>query len=64
MAAIFTLLAINTAVFLASGTPSEALDSIAWLMLLVLFELETGYFGRWRQGRTTAAIRSLRMATM
>jgi peptidoglycan/LPS O-acetylase OafA/YrhL len=62
MAAIFTLLAINTAVFLVSGTPSEALDSIAWLTLLVLFELETGYFGRLRRGRPTSAIRALRMA--
>lgn len=62
MAAIFTLLAINTAVFLASGTPSEALDSIAWLTLLVLFELETGYFGRLRQGPPTSVIRVMRMA--
>lgn len=62
MAAIFTLLAINTAVFLASGTPSEALDSIAWLTLLVLFELETGYFGRLRQGHSNSAVRAMRMA--
>jgi hypothetical protein len=42
MAAIFTLLTFNTVVFLASGTLSEALDSVAWLTLLALFEVETG----------------------
>ena len=41
-AVIFALLAVNTAVFAFSGTPSEGLDSAAWLVLLVLFELETG----------------------
>ena len=61
-AAVFALLTLNTAVFLASGTPSEALDSIAWLTLLVLFELETGYFGRLRQGLPTSVIRAMRMA--
>ncbi len=61
-AAVFALLALNTAVFLASGTPSEALDSIAWLTLLVLFELETGYFGRLRQVLPTPVIRAMRTA--
>lgn len=41
-ALIFALLAVNTAVFAFSGTASEGLDSAAWLVLLVLFELETG----------------------
>jgi peptidoglycan/LPS O-acetylase OafA/YrhL len=61
-AALFALLSLNTAVFLASGTPSEALDSIAWLTLLVLFELETGYIGRLREGRSISAVRALRLA--
>jgi len=41
-AVIFALLAWNTAVFVYRGTFSEGLDSIAWLVLLALFELETG----------------------
>ena len=40
--ALFVLLAWNTGVFVYSGTFSEGLDSIAWLVLLALFELETG----------------------
>jgi hypothetical protein len=42
-AAVFVLLALNTGIFLRSGTFSEGLDSIAWLTLLALFELETGW---------------------
>lgn len=41
-AVIFALLAWNTAVFVHTGTASEGLDSVAWLVLLTLFELETG----------------------
>jgi hypothetical protein len=41
-AALIALLAWNTAIYLASGTASEALDSSAWLVLLLSFELETG----------------------
>jgi len=41
-AAIFALLAVNTAIFAFAGSASEGLDSVAWLILLVLFELETG----------------------
>jgi len=40
--ALFVLLAWNTGLFVYSGTFSEGLDSIAWLVLLALFELETG----------------------
>lgn len=62
--AIFALLTLNTAVFLASGTPSEALDSIAWLALLVLFELETGAIGRLRWRHAIPAIRAVRLAAV
>lgn len=41
-AVVFALLAWNTAIFVYRGTFSEGLDSIAWLVLLALFELETG----------------------
>ena len=38
-AAIFALLACNTAYWVVSGTVSEALDASAWLALLALFQL-------------------------
>lgn len=37
---MFALLVLNTSIYLASGTLSEGLDSIAWLILLALFQLE------------------------
>lgn len=42
-ATIFALLVWNTAVYVRTGTASEGLDSVAWLVLLALFELETGF---------------------
>ena len=39
-AAVFALLVLNTGTYLASGSFSEGLDSIAWLALLALFQLE------------------------
>lgn len=41
--AVFVLLIANTVVFIMQGTASEALDSAAWLILLLLFELETAH---------------------
>ena len=41
-ALVFALLAWNTVVYVYSGTLSEGIDSVAWLVLLALFELETG----------------------
>lgn len=40
--ALFALLVLNAVVYVGSGTFSEGLDSVAWLVLLALFELETG----------------------
>jgi hypothetical protein len=59
--AVFALLAVNTAIYVASGSLSEALDSIAWLTLLLLFELETGNFAFRHGHRATAALRALRL---
>jgi hypothetical protein len=59
---LFGLLASNTAVYALSGTPSEALDSVAWLTLLTAFELETGVGGRFAEGRVAAALRGIRLA--
>jgi hypothetical protein len=61
-AAIFVLLVCNSAVYAASGTLSEALDSAAWLTLLGTFELETGLGGRFAEGRMAAFLRVVRLA--
>ena len=42
-AAIFALLIVNACAFTFGGTVTEALDEVAWLALLALFELETAY---------------------
>ena len=58
-AALFALLACNTAIYLVTGEPGQALDSTAWLTLLALFELENRLQRdprRWL-GRTIRAIR-------
>jgi len=59
-AAVFALLAWNTAVYVHSGTLSEGVDSLAWLILLALFELETG--GGTGRRRGAAVIRGVRLA--
>jgi hypothetical protein len=40
-AALFSLLACNTVYFIVAGRVSEALESVAWYVLLTLFLLET-----------------------
>jgi hypothetical protein len=61
-AVVFVLLGWNTAVFIHSGTLSEALDAIAWLTLLVLFELETDFGERLRTRQAATAVRAARLA--
>jgi len=39
--ALFALLTGNTALYLFTGTRSEAFDSLSWLVILVSFELES-----------------------
>lgn len=53
-AAVFVLLVCNTAYYLFGGTWTKALDALAWLTLLALFELETGFDGRARPRDTLA----------
>jgi hypothetical protein len=60
-AVLFALLAANTATYLYSGSTSEALDSTAWLVLLVSFELETSSGKRWREGPGNAVLRGGRL---
>ena len=59
-AGLFALLAVNTAAYVARGTASEALDALAWLMLLVLYELETDFGWGARGGFAAGAVRGLR----
>jgi hypothetical protein len=61
-AAVFALLAGNSAVFVLAGTASEALDAAAWLVLLALFELETGFGERFGQRHVATVIRAVRLA--
>lgn len=59
-ALLFALLAWNTAVFVHSGTLSDGIDSVAWLALLALFELETG--GALALQQRATIIRGVRLA--
>ncbi|MGH8700651.1 MAG: hypothetical protein ACREVR_05680, partial [Burkholderiales bacterium] len=63
-AAVFALLVLNAGIYLVSGTRSEGLDSIAWLTLLALFELETGFGQRLRARPAIAAVHGLRFAAL
>jgi hypothetical protein len=53
-AALLLLLACNTAYYIIDGRFSEALESVAWYALLILFLLETT---RARQGASLLALR-------
>jgi len=59
---VIALLACNTAVYGVSGTLNEALDSAAWLALLASFEIQTGFSGRFSEGRAAAVLRGIRLA--
>jgi hypothetical protein len=64
-AAIFALLAANAIIYALAGTLSEALDTVAWFILLILFELETGSARRtWSPGvvRVIHAVRLIAAA--
>jgi hypothetical protein len=60
-AGLIALLVGNTSVYLWRGTPSEALDSLAWLVLLLSFEAETGRDGL-RGPRAALVARICRLA--
>jgi hypothetical protein len=62
--AVFALLVLNTGTYLLSGTPGEGLDSIAWLVLLALFQLETGFNGALRAPTILAAVHGVRLAAL
>jgi hypothetical protein len=59
--AVLTLLAANTVGFALFGRLSEAIDSLAWLVLLALLELETAYPHRMRERSVAALVRGGRI---
>ena len=42
-AAVFVLLCVNTAYYVAAASVSKGLDSVAWLVPLVLYSIETSH---------------------
>ena len=60
--AVFALLCCNTAYYLYAGTLSKGLDAGAWLVLLALFMLETGFAAHVRTPRAALAMRAGRVA--
>ncbi len=59
--AVVALLVCNTVYYLSAGTPSKGLDALAWLLLLMLFMLETGFSSRLFTPRAAAAMRIARV---
>jgi len=60
-AAIFALLACNTSYYIIAGRFSEALESVAWYALLILFLLETTRGRRLLATRVLAAVHGMRL---
>lgn len=63
-AGVFALLVLNAGTYLLSGTLSEGIDSIAWLTLLALLELETGSGRALRAGAAIATVHGIRLAAL
>lgn len=61
-AVVFALLGCNTGYYLFTGTANEGFDSLAWLTLLALFELESGHTEINGARRVRTAIRFTRLA--
>lgn len=60
-AALLSLISANTAYYLFFGTRSEALDSPAWLVLLIAFQAESGIRERFGENRMAMALRGVRI---
>ena len=60
-AALVALLAANTAYFALFTTTSKALDAAAWLVLLLLFQLETAFGKRLEGSRGRMVLRAARL---
>lgn len=51
---VYALLALNVGLYGVHGTPTEQVDTAAWVLLLLLFEWETGGWGISRRARLAA----------
>ncbi|MGZ8228469.1 MAG: hypothetical protein ACXW2A_02260 [Burkholderiales bacterium] len=60
-AALYILLGANTLYFAIAETPSKALDAAAWLVLLVLFDVETRFVERLSSKRRRSVLRAARL---
>ena len=60
--AVFVLLAGNAVIYAGTGTENEALDSVAWFVLLVLFEIETAFEAVMQRRGAARVIRLIRFA--
>jgi hypothetical protein len=60
-AALYILLGANTLYFAIAETPSKALDAAAWLVLLVLFDVETRFVERLSGKRSRSVLRAARL---
>jgi hypothetical protein len=58
---VFLLLVANSVVFAVDGTAAEGLDAAAWLILLLLFELETAHAARLSTRRALIAVHAVRL---
>ena len=59
--AVFALLACNTAYYLYAGTLAKGVDAAAWLVLLALYTLETGFAAVIHSPRTALVLRAVRL---
>ena len=57
---LFALLAADALWYLHAGALGKGMDATAWLVLLALFELETGYGERLRARFARGAVRAIR----
>ncbi len=60
-AALFLLLAVNTAYFVFFDAMSKAIDACAWLTLLLLFEAEVSFSDRFATTGRRMALRAARL---
>lgn len=61
-AVLFVLISCNAIIFGFVGTTSEAIDSAAWLTLLLLFEMESSYAHHLAHPPIRLVIRVVRLA--
>lgn len=59
---VFALIGVNALIFFVRGTVPEVIDTLAWLTLLAMFELEAAHPHLLQNGRILRAVHFLRFA--